>query len=75
MTEKPPIRVSLFVTCLVDQLFPEVGEAVVEVLCDVKGVEVDFPQDQTCCGQPPLQLRLPAGRHPARETGPQELRP
>ena len=51
MPEKPPIRVSLFVTCLVDQLFPEVGEAVVEVLRR-QGVEVDFPQDQTCCGQP-----------------------
>ncbi|MDR5695117.1 MAG: (Fe-S)-binding protein [Armatimonadota bacterium] len=45
------MRVSLFVTCLVDQLFPQVGEATVEVLHRV-GVEVDFPEDQTCCGQP-----------------------
>ncbi len=51
MPGKPPIRVSLFVTCLVDQIFPEVGEAVVEVLRR-QGVELDFPQDQTCCGQP-----------------------
>jgi L-lactate dehydrogenase complex protein LldE len=35
----------------VDQLFPEVGEAVVGVLRG-QGVRVDFPPDQTCCGQP-----------------------
>ena len=44
------VRASLFVTCLVDQLFPEVGVSVVKVLRRL-GVEVDFPQDQTCCGQ------------------------
>lgn len=43
--------VQLFVTCLVDSLFPEVGIAVVEVL-NSSGVEVQFPKDQTCCGQP-----------------------
>ena len=37
-------------TCLVDQFFPEVGVAAVQVLRRA-GVEVDFPQDQTCCGQ------------------------
>ena len=51
MADSPPIRASLFVTCLVDQLFPEVGEAVVGVLRR-QGVSVDFPMDQTCCGQP-----------------------
>ncbi|MFQ5861004.1 MAG: (Fe-S)-binding protein [Dehalococcoidia bacterium] len=45
------VRASLFVTCLVDQFFPEVGEGVVKVLRGV-GVEVDFPEAQTCCGQP-----------------------
>jgi L-lactate dehydrogenase complex protein LldE len=44
-------RVALFVTCLVDLLFPEVGEATVAVLEDL-GVAVDFPEGQTCCGQP-----------------------
>jgi len=43
--------VQLFVTCLIDSLFPEVGEAVVEVL-NRAGVTVEFPADQTCCGQP-----------------------
>jgi L-lactate dehydrogenase complex protein LldE len=44
-------RVSLFVTCIIDQLFPEIGMAVVEVLQRV-GYVVDFPRQQTCCGQP-----------------------
>lgn len=44
-------RVSLFVTCIVDQLFPKVGMAMAEVLERV-GYRVDFPEDQTCCGQP-----------------------
>ena len=51
MAESSSIRASLFVTCLVDQLFPEVGEAVVGVLRR-QGVRVDFPPGQTCCGQP-----------------------
>jgi len=44
-------RVSLFVTCIVDQLFPKVGIAMAEVL-ERAGFEVDFPEEQTCCGQP-----------------------
>jgi L-lactate dehydrogenase complex protein LldE len=44
-------RVSLFVTCIVDQLFPRVGLAAVEVL-ERLGFQVDFPERQTCCGQP-----------------------
>jgi L-lactate dehydrogenase complex protein LldE len=46
-----PSRVSLFVTCLVDQLFPNVGIAMADVL-ERLGYELDFPEDQTCCGQP-----------------------
>jgi len=44
-------RVSLFVTCVVDQLFPKVGLAMAEVLERI-GYQVDFPEAQTCCGQP-----------------------
>ena len=44
-------RVSLFVTCIVDQLFPRIGRATVEVLERI-GWQVDFPEGQTCCGQP-----------------------
>jgi L-lactate dehydrogenase complex protein LldE len=46
-----PIRVSLFVTCVVDQLFPKVGLAMADVL-ERAGCHVDFPEAQTCCGQP-----------------------
>ena len=45
------MRASLFVSCVVDQLYPEVGESTVRVLRGL-GVEVDFPAGQTCCGQP-----------------------
>ena len=44
-------RVRLFASCLVDNFFPEVGEAVVKILSDM-GFEVEFPEGQTCCGQP-----------------------
>jgi len=44
-------RVSLFVTCIVDQLFPRVGLAMADVL-EGLGFEIDFPENQTCCGQP-----------------------
>jgi len=44
------MRVALFVTCFNDTLFPEAGRAVVEVLERV-GCTVEFPLEQTCCGQ------------------------
>jgi len=45
------MRVALMVTCVNDTLFPEVGKAVVRLLRRL-GVDVEFPQAQTCCGQP-----------------------
>lgn len=45
------MKASLFVTCVVDQFYPEIGESAVRVLRRL-GVDVDFPEDQTCCGQP-----------------------
>jgi len=44
------VRVALFVTCLADTLFPEVGRATVRLL-ERLGHQVEFPQAQTCCGQ------------------------
>jgi L-lactate dehydrogenase complex protein LldE len=44
------LRVSLFVTCFNDTLFPQTGIAVVEVL-ERLGHEVEFRPEQTCCGQ------------------------
>jgi L-lactate dehydrogenase complex protein LldE len=46
-----PKRVSIFVTCVVDQLFPKVGLSMAGVLQRL-GYEVRFPEAQTCCGQP-----------------------
>ncbi len=51
MTQKPSANADLFVTCIVDQFYPEVGVSVVKVLRRL-GVTVGFPNDQTCCGQP-----------------------
>ena len=45
------MRVALMVTCVNDALFPGTGAAVVRLLRRL-GVDVDFPQAQTCCGQP-----------------------
>jgi L-lactate dehydrogenase complex protein LldE len=45
------MKVSLLVTCLGDAFFPEAGAATVRLLRRL-GIEVDFPQAQTCCGQP-----------------------
>jgi L-lactate dehydrogenase complex protein LldE len=45
------MKVGLFVPCYIDQLYPHVGMATVEVL-ERLGVEVDYPEAQTCCGQP-----------------------
>ena len=53
MAQDSQRRVSLFVTCIVDQFFPEVGESVARVL-QRHGVEIDFPRGQSCCGQPLL---------------------
>jgi L-lactate dehydrogenase complex protein LldE len=44
------VRVALFVTCFNDTLFPETGKAVVRLL-ERLGHEVEFPEEQTCCGQ------------------------
>ncbi len=44
------MRASLFITCFNDTLFPETGQAVVGLL-ERLGVSVEFPVEQTCCGQ------------------------
>lgn len=45
------MRIALFATCVVDQVLPEIGLAALTVL-DRIGCSAEFPQDQTCCGQP-----------------------
>ena len=44
------MRVALFITCFNDTLFPDTGRAVVRLL-ERLGHEVEFPLEQTCCGQ------------------------
>ena len=60
------MRLGLFVTCLGDTLFPAVGRAVVRLL-ERLGHEVEFPVEQTCCGQMHLNAGYPdEGRRLAR---------
>ncbi len=44
------MRIALFVTCLADTLFPDVGQATTALL-ERLGHQVEFPEAQTCCGQ------------------------
>lgn len=51
------MKVSLFIPCLVEQFHPQVGEAAAEVLRRL-GVELMYPEGQTCCGQPSYKVGL-----------------
>jgi L-lactate dehydrogenase complex protein LldE len=51
---KKPIeemRIGLFIPCYIDTVYPEVGRATLELL-ERFGLNVDYPLNQTCCGQP-----------------------
>ena len=48
-TEHPGVTVCYFAGCMIDRLFPEMGEAAIQVL-RACGVQVTFPQQQNCCG-------------------------
>jgi L-lactate dehydrogenase complex protein LldE len=61
-----PETIQLFVTCLIDSFFPHIGEAMVHVL-NRAGVQVDFPPDQTCCGQPAFNAGLRSDARPLAE--------
>ena len=59
--------VGLFIPCYVDQLYPAVGHATARVL-ERLGVAVEFPESQTCCGQPmanagAVRAAAPVARH------------
>lgn len=71
------MRVSLFLTCFNDTLFPATGRAVVSLL-ERLGHRVDFPMDQTCCGQMHYNTgyqpeALPLVRHFVRVFGDSEV--
>ncbi len=61
-----PERVTLFASCMVDQLAPSVGESTVDVL-EYLGVAVDFLDDQTCCGQPAFNSGFRSEAYPVAE--------
>jgi L-lactate dehydrogenase complex protein LldE len=45
------MRVGLFIPCYIDQFYPQVGIATLQLL-EKFGVDVHYPEKQTCCGQP-----------------------
>ena len=58
--------IALFIPCLVDQFFPEIGEAVADVL-QAQGLDIDYPEAQTCCGLPFYNMgQWEAAERPAR---------
>lgn len=61
-----PPTVQLFITCILDTLYPKVGEDVVRVL-QRAGARVEFPPDQTCCGQPAFNAGMRVQARPMAE--------
>lgn len=51
LNKKRIMKVGLFIPCYIDAIYPEVGIATLTLL-EKLGVEVGFPLEQTCCGQP-----------------------
>lgn len=51
------MKVTLFIPCFIDQLFPRAGISVVKVL-ERLGHTVEYPEEQTCCGQPAFNTGL-----------------
>jgi L-lactate dehydrogenase complex protein LldE len=62
--------IQLMITCIIDSLYPEIGEAVVNVLRQA-GVNIEFPAGQTCCGQPAYNAGM---RQQARQMAIQTIR-
>jgi L-lactate dehydrogenase complex protein LldE len=52
------VRVGLFVTCLIDQVAPDTGRSALRLL-EAAGCTVEFPEQQTCCGQPGFNAGFP----------------
>ena len=65
-----PDRVHLFGTCLIDLFHPQAGLDAIELL-QAHGIAVDFPQAQSCCGQPAFNAGY---RDEAREVARAQLR-
>lgn len=68
--EKPRWRVALFGGCLMDFVYPEQAQALLKILKN-RGVQVDYPSDQTCCGLP---AKMMGENQVAREVAIQNLK-
>ena len=68
--EKPRYRVALFAGCLIDFVYPEQAEAMLQLLKE-RNVQVDFPPEQSCCGLP---AKMVAEIDTAREVAIQNLK-
>jgi L-lactate dehydrogenase complex protein LldE len=51
------MKITLFIPCFIDQFYPQVGVSVVKIL-EKLGHTIDFPEAQTCCGQPAFNSGL-----------------
>lgn len=51
------MRIGLFVPCFVDAFYPEAAVATARLL-EHLGLDVDYPREQTCCGQPQFNAGL-----------------
>ena len=45
------MKIGLFIPCYINAIYPSVGVASYKLLTSL-GLDVDYPLDQTCCGQP-----------------------
>jgi L-lactate dehydrogenase complex protein LldE len=62
-----PQKVYFFGTCVIDLIYPDAGMAAIQLL-EREGLEVIFPRDQSCCGQPAFNSGFPdEARQVARE--------
>ena len=59
-------HVQLFITCIADSFYPQTGSAIVDIFHRL-GIHVDFPRDQTCCGQPNFNAGLRNEARPIAE--------
>jgi L-lactate dehydrogenase complex protein LldE len=66
MTYNRMMRVGLFIPCYIDQFYPQVGLATLELL-ERHGMQVDYPEEQTCCGQPMANAGLHSDARPLAE--------
>jgi L-lactate dehydrogenase complex protein LldE len=66
ITYNRTMRVGLFIPCYIDQFYPQVGLATLELL-ERHGMQVEYPEEQTCCGQPMANAGLHDAAKPLAE--------